>query len=358
MYARIVGTIGLAGGAAEPRAVARRMRCWSTGSASTSPSSATSAPTSGSAAGHRSDAIQGLSIGLARARQRQPQLRPARGLHRRARSSPFVLYVVIRRTRVGLEMRALVDRDSLGRAAGREPAAHVGDRVDAVDDARRPRRRPDRSVVQSRRPDLRVRGLRVARRRRHRRACGRSRSRSPPVSRSESCRTSSRATRTTGFPNFLSSALGPRRRDARTSSCSSRCSSWAATADDRSPARSPTRNPRPTIAPDCRGWRRKLPWAIFTAVLVLYTLGAFPWPNNPYFVRSGNLAPGLSLAIVFLWLRGGHRHRRHGQPRAGHVRDRGRVHGRLGAPDVRPPPPAAVVAAGASTSRSSCTTAR
>jgi ABC-type branched-subunit amino acid transport system ATPase component/branched-subunit amino acid ABC-type transport system permease component len=57
-------------------------------------------------------------------------------------------------------------------------------------------------------------------------------------------------------------------------------------------------------APDHRAglpsWRRKLPWAIFTVVLVLYTLGAFPWPNNPYFVRSGILAPGLALAIVFL----------------------------------------------------------
>jgi ABC-type branched-subunit amino acid transport system ATPase component/branched-subunit amino acid ABC-type transport system permease component len=57
-------------------------------------------------------------------------------------------------------------------------------------------------------------------------------------------------------------------------------------------------------APDHRaglpGWRRKLPWMIFTVLLVLYTLGAFPWPNNPYFVRSGILAPGLALAIIFL----------------------------------------------------------
>lgn len=57
-------------------------------------------------------------------------------------------------------------------------------------------------------------------------------------------------------------------------------------------------------APDHRAglasWRRKLPWAIFTVVLVAYTLGAFPWPNNPFFVRSSILAPGLALAIVFL----------------------------------------------------------
>ena len=57
-------------------------------------------------------------------------------------------------------------------------------------------------------------------------------------------------------------------------------------------------------APDHRAglprWRRLLPWTIFTGFIVLYALGAFPWPNNPYFVRSGILAPGLALAIVFL----------------------------------------------------------
>src|SRR5262245_23497432 len=47
-------------------------------------------------------------------------------------------------------------------------------------------------------------------------------------------------------------------------------------------------------------WRRKMPWTIFTAVLVLYTLGVFPWPNDRYCVRSGIIAPGLSLAIIFL----------------------------------------------------------
>jgi len=57
-------------------------------------------------------------------------------------------------------------------------------------------------------------------------------------------------------------------------------------------------------APDHRlglpAWRRRLPWAIFTAVLVAYTLGAFGWPHNPYYVRASILAPGLALAIVFL----------------------------------------------------------
>jgi ABC-type branched-subunit amino acid transport system ATPase component/branched-subunit amino acid ABC-type transport system permease component len=57
-------------------------------------------------------------------------------------------------------------------------------------------------------------------------------------------------------------------------------------------------------APDHRAglptWRRLLPWTIFVGFIVLYTLGALPWPNNPYFVRSGILAPGLALGIVFL----------------------------------------------------------
>jgi branched-subunit amino acid ABC-type transport system permease component/ABC-type branched-subunit amino acid transport system ATPase component len=58
--------------------------------------------------------------------------------------------------------------------------------------------------------------------------------------------------------------------------------------------------PQPDHRAGLPRWRRVLPWTIFTALIVLYTLGAFPWPNNPYFVRSGILAPGLALAIVFL----------------------------------------------------------
>ena len=57
-------------------------------------------------------------------------------------------------------------------------------------------------------------------------------------------------------------------------------------------------------APDHRdglpSWRRKLPWAIFVTLLVLYALGAFPWPGNRPYVLSSILAPGLALSIVFL----------------------------------------------------------
>jgi len=57
-------------------------------------------------------------------------------------------------------------------------------------------------------------------------------------------------------------------------------------------------------APDHRaglpGWRKKLPWTIFTVVLVLYAFGWLPWPHNPDFVRSAVLAPGIALGLVFL----------------------------------------------------------
>ena len=57
-------------------------------------------------------------------------------------------------------------------------------------------------------------------------------------------------------------------------------------------------------APDHRAglpsWRRKLPWTVVTVVLVLYTLGVLPWPGNASFVLSDVVAPGLALSIVFL----------------------------------------------------------
>ena len=47
-------------------------------------------------------------------------------------------------------------------------------------------------------------------------------------------------------------------------------------------------------------WRRKLPWAILTLVIVLYAAGALPWPTNKSYVLGSLLAPGLALGIVFL----------------------------------------------------------
>jgi ABC-type branched-subunit amino acid transport system ATPase component/branched-subunit amino acid ABC-type transport system permease component len=58
--------------------------------------------------------------------------------------------------------------------------------------------------------------------------------------------------------------------------------------------------PPPDHRASLPSWRRKLPWAIFGTLLVLYSLGALPWPENVPYVLSSILAPGLALAIVFL----------------------------------------------------------
>jgi ABC-type branched-subunit amino acid transport system ATPase component/branched-subunit amino acid ABC-type transport system permease component len=58
--------------------------------------------------------------------------------------------------------------------------------------------------------------------------------------------------------------------------------------------------PPPDHRASLPSWRRKLPWVIFSTILVLYAIGALPWPENTPYVRSSILAPGLALAIVFL----------------------------------------------------------
>jgi ABC-type branched-subunit amino acid transport system ATPase component/branched-subunit amino acid ABC-type transport system permease component len=58
--------------------------------------------------------------------------------------------------------------------------------------------------------------------------------------------------------------------------------------------------PPPDHRASLPSWRRKLPWAIVGVLLVLYAVGALPWPQNAPYVRSSILAPGLALAIVFL----------------------------------------------------------
>ena len=58
--------------------------------------------------------------------------------------------------------------------------------------------------------------------------------------------------------------------------------------------------PPPDHRASLPSWRRKLPWVIFTTLLVLYAIGALPWPENAPYVRSSILAPGLALGIVFL----------------------------------------------------------
>ena len=115
----------------------------------------------------------------------------------------IVLWFVIRRTRVGLEMRAVVDRESLAGLRGVNAArtsaaawimtmilAGLGGVLIAP-------------LFQSAGLRLHARRARLARRGRARRTCGRSRSRSPVGCCSASSRTSSPATATTSFPSWL-----------------------------------------------------------------------------------------------------------------------------------------------------------
>ena len=251
-----------------------------------------------------------------------------------------VLYVVLRRTRVGLEMRAQVDRDSLAALRGVNPRrtsgvawmlsmtlAGLGGVLIAP-------------LFQLNDNDLRCSW------------CSRRSPRSPlagmrsiPLAFAAGLALGVLQNLIAGYkndwlPNFLSSVSGL---DAAVPYfillvalfvVGRERGRHAGTVSDEKPA--------PDHRAGLPGWRRKLPWAIFTALLVLYTLGAFPWPNNPYFVRSEILAPGARARDRVPVVRGRHRHRRHGEPRPGHVRDRGRVHGRLGAADADRRPPAAV----------------
>ena len=92
--------------------------------------------------------------------------------------------------------------------------------------------------------------------------------------------------------------------------------------------------PPPDHRSSLPSWRRKLPWVIFSTLLVLYAIGALPWPERavrPVVDPRARARARDRLPVV----RRGDRHRRHGEPRAGGVRDRRWVRRRLGAPDRR-----------------------
>ena len=80
-------------------------------------------------------------------------------------------------------------------------------------------------------------------------------------------------------------------------------------------------------------WRRLLPWAIWILIFIAFTLQWLPWGWASRRRLRGGRDPGAGhgprhrLPLV----RGRHRPGRDGQPRPGHVRDRGRLHGRMGA---------------------------
>ncbi len=124
-----------------------------------------------------------------------------------------LLYVVIRRTRVGLEMRAQVDRESLAAMRGISPSRTSSDRVDALDDARRPRRCAHRSALPAERQHVPLRRACVDRGGGARgdaldpaRVRGRPGPRRPPEPR--------RRLQDPAAPELPEPALGPRRRGA------------------------------------------------------------------------------------------------------------------------------------------------
>ena len=195
----------------------------------------------GGAAGDRS---QWLVVTLGERRARTWDLRRQPGDSRRGRSSPasartpahvyhpigrrrprtptrsrcfivaaiaaLVLWFVLRRTRVGLEMRAVVDRESLAGLRGINAGPHVGGGLGPDDGAGRPGRCADRAAVRARR-------LHASRWSCWARSppscsagCGRCRSRSRAACCSGSSRTWSPVTATTSCRGLLAELSGLR----------------------------------------------------------------------------------------------------------------------------------------------------
>ena len=91
-------------------------------------------------------------------------------------------------------------------------------------------------------------------------------------------------------------------------------------------------SPRPDHREGLPRWRRLLPWTIFIVALVVYSqqwINA-SWLQADTFDQSV-VAPEPGDGHHLLVVRGRHRTRRHGEPRGGGIRDRGRVRRRLGA---------------------------
>ena len=182
----------------------------------------------------------------------------------------IVLWFVIRRTRVGLEMRAVVDRESLARTPRRERGPHVGGGVDPDDDPRRPRRRPHRAAVPAAGLRVHARRARLARRRRARRAAidpDRVRRRSAPRRGPEPRRGLQRR-HPAQVPRATSAASGRRCRSSSSSCCCSfigrdRSRRAGSVADDVPP---------PDHRDGLSKLRRRLPWAIWTFILVAFSL--------------------------------------------------------------------------------------
>ena len=229
----------------------------------------------------------------------------------------IVLWFVIRHTRAGLEMRAVVDREHLAGLRGVNAARTSARRVGDDDDARRPRRRADRAAVPA--AGHASRSSSSARWPRSCSAvCDRSRSRSRAGCCSASCRTSS-----PGYSDdFLPELAEPTSSGLQSAvpyilvillllvSVATASRRAGSVADERPPP--DHRDGLPT-------WRRRLPWAIFTFALVAFSL---QWLDVPGLAAGRHLRPdgdraepgdGDHLPVV----RRRHRHGRHGEPRAG-----------------------------------------
>ena len=177
------------------------------------------------------------------------------------------LWFVLRRTRVGLEMRAVVDREQPRRPARASTRPRTSaSRLGADDAARRARRRAHRPAVQPQRRHLHPRRARLARRGRARRAAfaaDRVRRRPAARRRAEPRRRLQRHDPPEVHRQPDRAALGgavpPRARPRPGRSAGTAAGGRA---------RSPTSGRRPTTATGCRRWRRRLPWAIFVVALV------------------------------------------------------------------------------------------
>ena len=177
-----------------------------------------------------------------------------------------MLWWVIRRTRAGLEMRAVVDRSDLAGLRGVNAGAHVGARVDPDDDPRRARRRAHHAAVPAERLvfTLVVLGSLAA--------VAFGGLRSIPIGFVGGLLLGIVQNLLAGYgDDFLPGFLAPAQRVRSPSipfilTLLLLCSS-SQRATREAGLRWPTSRPRPIIASVFPAWRRRLPWSLFTVAL-------------------------------------------------------------------------------------------
>ena len=192
-------------------------------------------------------------------RRREHRHRPARGARsRRARRRPL-LWWVIRKTRAGLEMRAVVDRSELAGLRGVNAGANLGPRLDPHHDPRRARWDTHHTAVPAERHAVHAGRARFARGRGARRPSLDTRSDSSVGSCSGSSRTCWPATATSSFPSSSRSSVASVHRSRSSSRCYSSSSLPHVNA-----AAGPGRLAEQAAPSDHRAglpaWRRRLPW--------------------------------------------------------------------------------------------------